>query len=101
MKSEKILIVDDHTDVQSQIIKILQNQDYEKIRSAVSRQEALAQVEQEPPDLILLSLTMPETDGYQICEQLHENEKTRRIPIIVISAQRSCRTIQVSGGEFQ
>ncbi|MCP4603726.1 MAG: PAS domain S-box protein, partial [Proteobacteria bacterium] len=38
------------------------------------------------PDLILLDIKMPEMDGYEVCQQLKANEKTRHIPVIFISA---------------
>jgi signal transduction histidine kinase len=40
----------------------------------------------EPPDLILLDIMMPEMDGYQVCEILKKNNATRRIPIIFLTA---------------
>jgi diguanylate cyclase (GGDEF)-like protein len=63
---------------------------------AASGQEALAQAEHEIPDLLLLNLVMPEMDGYQVCEHLQASKKTSRIPIIVISAQKSSQYLQRS-----
>ena len=96
MKSDKILIVDDRADIRSLIENILRDQEYEHILSATSGPEALEVVERELPDLILLDLTMPQMDGYQVCEQLQANEETRPIPIIVMSEKRSSQDLQRS-----
>ena len=41
-----------------------------------------------PPDLILLDIIMPDTDGYEVCRKLKENDPTGKIPIIFITAKR-------------
>ncbi len=48
--------------------------------------DALDHVKLEKPDLILLDITMPEMDGYQVCEQLKRDEATAPIPVIFVSA---------------
>jgi two-component system cell cycle response regulator len=48
--------------------------------------EALERVKAEPPDLVLLDLMMPDVTGYVVCRQMREFEKTKRTPIIVITA---------------
>jgi len=48
--------------------------------------EALAHVEQQPPDLILLDILMPEMDGHEVLERLQAGSDTRHIPVVVVSA---------------
>ncbi len=48
--------------------------------------EALAFVENDPPDVILLDVMMPDLDGFTVCKHLKRNEKTRLIPIILVTA---------------
>ena len=49
--------------------------------------EALAVMAQTRPDLVLLDLMMPEMDGFAVLEAMREDERTRNIPVIVLTAQ--------------
>ncbi|ETR72842.1 MAG: hypothetical protein OMM_07307 [Candidatus Magnetoglobus multicellularis str. Araruama] len=84
-KKEKILIVDD-TPVNIRVLVEALKDDY-KLSIATNGKVALnyAMADQ-PPDLVLLDIMMPELDGYEVCKQLKEKEKTRDIPIIFITA---------------
>jgi CheY-like chemotaxis protein len=55
------------------------------VRGAYSGQEALARVYEEPPDLILLDLKMPDMDGYEVIRRLRREQATRDIPVLVIT----------------
>jgi two-component system sensor histidine kinase/response regulator len=57
-----------------------------QVRKAINGQMALNTVRSLIPDLILLDINMPDLNGYQVCEQLKADEKTREIPVIFISA---------------
>ncbi len=80
-----ILIVDDTPDNLRVLSAILTNHGYE-VRKALNGQRAIASVQSEPPDLILLDIKMPEMDGYEVCQQLKASPRTREVPIIFISA---------------
>ncbi|MDM8515173.1 response regulator [Desulfobacterales bacterium HSG16] len=67
------------------LIEILENEGYNVIGFA-DGQSALESVKSQPPDLILLDIKMPEMSGYEVCQWLKENENTRDIPVIFISA---------------
>jgi sigma-B regulation protein RsbU (phosphoserine phosphatase) len=82
---ESILIVDDTPANLRLLSQILVQQGYH-VRPVPDGSLALAAVQAEPPDLILLDLRMPEMDGYQVCEHLKADVRTRGIPIIFISA---------------
>jgi two-component system cell cycle response regulator len=56
------------------------------VRKATGGREALQAVEQEAPELILLDLMMPGVSGFDVCEMLRANERTARIPIIIVTA---------------
>lgn len=55
-------------------------------RPVISVKQALAAINQRIPQLILLDITMPEIDGFELCSMLKADAKTRDIPIIFISA---------------
>ncbi len=80
-----ILIVDDNLDSLSFLSTILREEGY-KVRKAINGQMALMGAQAEVPDLILLDIMMPESDGYQVCQQLKALPLTREIPVIFLSA---------------
>ncbi len=85
LSQKDILIVDDTPDNLRVLSSMLARRGY-TIRKALNGQMALTACQTTAPDLILLDIMMPGMDGYQVCEQLKNNENTRDIPIIFISA---------------
>lgn len=84
-KELSIVIVDDMPDNLRLLANILKNKGY-KVRPAPSGARALATIQKEPPELILLDIMMPDMDGYEVCRQLKAGEGTKDIPIIFLSA---------------
>jgi len=80
-----ILLVDDTPDNLRLLSAILTRQGF-AVRKALSGQRALFSAQTDPPDLILLDIKMPEMSGYQVCQRLKDDPKTREVPIIFISA---------------
>ncbi|MDD5241854.1 MAG: diguanylate cyclase [Sulfuricella sp.] len=62
------------------------SKDY-NVLSATSGEMALDLVARERPDLILLDIMMPGMDGYEVCRRLKDNEATKNIPIIFVTAK--------------
>lgn len=85
VKASRILIVDDILDNLYILADFLEDHGH-VVQMATSGKEALAVVEKTPPDLILLDIQMPGMNGYQVCEILKDNKKTRDIPVIFLSA---------------
>ncbi|MCC6661633.1 MAG: response regulator [Phycisphaerales bacterium] len=56
------------------------------LRAARDGVDALAQVEANEPDLILLDVMMPRMSGFQVCERLKAGAKTRDIPVVMVTA---------------
>jgi len=85
-KTESSILVVDDTPANLDLLEdILARRDYE-VRKIPSGQLALTSAKTMPPDLILLDIRMPDLDGYEVCEQLKADERTRSIPVIFISA---------------
>ena len=84
-EKSKILIVDDMPENIRMLIEILKA-DFATI-PAVNGETALKKAQAEPiPDLVLLDILMPDIDGYEVCKKLKENEATKDIPVIFITA---------------
>ncbi len=80
-----ILIIDDDRDFQT-ILTVMLNQSGFEVRSVFDGQ-IIETLEKEPaPDIILLDIDLPSTDGVVIGKQLKSNEATRNIPVIMVSA---------------
>jgi serine phosphatase RsbU (regulator of sigma subunit) len=80
-----ILIVDDTPANLRLLSNVLSGQGYQ-VRPVPEGSLAISAAQMSPPDLILLDIKMPKMNGYEVCEQLKADEKTRDIPIIFISA---------------
>ncbi len=80
-----ILVVDDVPANLTLLAGMLKEKGY-RVRPVPSGKLALKAVEREPPDLILLDITMPEMDGFEVCRRLKEDVRFRDIPVIFISA---------------
>ena len=80
-----ILIVDDESDSRTLLTEVL-NSEGLAVRAADSGDLALASLNTKKPELILLDLRMPGIDGFEVCRRLKENEHTKDIPVIILSA---------------
>lgn len=80
-----ILIVDDTLENLRVLSSMLTQQGY-NVRKATGGKMAIKVVEALPPDLILLDIMMPDTSGYEVCQELKKNPQTAEIPIIFLSA---------------
>ena len=81
----KILVVDDEVKNVKLLEALLLPRGYTVVK-AYNGEEALQQVRQEQPDLILLDVMMPLLDGFEVCQRLKGNDETRLIPIVIMTA---------------
>lgn len=99
----KILVVDDHPASRMTAVALLSVEGYQ-VLEADSGPLALERVMKSQPDLILLDVMMPGMDGFEVCRQLKQDEQTRLIPVIFITAlndrQSRIRGIEVGGDDF-
>lgn len=81
-----ILVVDDTPENLRLLSTMLTHRGYAP-RCVINGQMALRACNSNPPDLILLDIMMPEMNGYEVCQHLKSEPKTREIPVIFISAK--------------
>ncbi len=86
MKHEKIVIIEDESDILEVIAYNLKREGYEVLTST-DGEDGLAQIEQEAPDLVVLDLMLPTIDGIEICTKLKTDPITRSIPVIMVTAK--------------
>lgn len=83
--SPRIMVVDDIAANLQLLEELLSRKGY-RVSSFPRGKMALLSAQQEAPDLILLDITMPEMDGFEVCSHLKKDEKLKDIPVIFISA---------------
>jgi CheY-like chemotaxis protein len=89
----KILIVDDIPKNIQMAMNILKDRGY-KMFYAKSGEMALKLVLEHDFDLILLDIMMPDMNGFEVCDRLKDNHKTRKIPVIFLSGKDSSQDIE-------
>ncbi len=98
-----ILIVDD-TFQNLQILADMLSQSGYSVTGAPDGPTALMIARNNPPDLILLDIRMPDMDGYEVCTQLKSDEKTKGIPVIFLSAldelQDKIKGFSIGGADY-
>jgi len=80
-----VLIVDDNIQNLELLEAYLEELGCE-VRTARDGHEALALIAERLPDLMLLDIMMPRMSGYQVCERVKEDEKTRDLPVVMVTA---------------
>ena len=80
-----ILIVDDNLNNLRIAVDILMSEEY-KISTARSGQEALSVLAKAPVDLILLDINMPDMNGFEVTQQIKQNDKLKDIPILFVTS---------------
>lgn len=83
---QKILAVDDIMDTIHILSAVLEKAGYTVI-TAMDGLEAIEKAERERPALILLDLMLPKKDGFEVCQALKEDARTKNIPIVMITAR--------------
>jgi CheY-like chemotaxis protein len=81
----KILIVEDNEDSRELVVKVLRNKGFDTIEAA-DGEEAIDKVKREKPELILLDISIPKMDGYEVARRLKSLEEFSEIPIVALTA---------------
>jgi two-component system phosphate regulon response regulator PhoB len=95
MIRKRVLVIEDERQLTDVLRYNLERDGYEAA-IAHDGQEGLRKAQAQLPDLILLDLMLPGMDGLQVCRELRGNERTRRIPIIILTAKAE-ETDQIVG----
>ncbi len=81
----RILVVDD-TQANRELLEGLLTREGYTVQTAADGEEALAAVQRDPPDLVLLDVMMPKLDGFAVCRRLKQDPATRLLPVVLITA---------------
>ncbi len=85
-ESKHILCIEDEPDMIDLIRLILLRRGF-TFDGASGGEEGLRKVRETHPDLVLLDLMMPDLDGWEVYQQMKADEKTRNIPVIIVTAK--------------
>lgn len=81
-----VLLADDNADMREYLGRLLSSQGYQ-VESVSNGQAALDRAHANPPDIVLTDVMMPRLDGFGLLKALRDNERTRTVPIIMLSAR--------------
>ena len=86
MANESILVVEDEADI-AELIRYNLDKEGFRVTCAETGEQALTAAREQQPDLVLLDLMLPGLDGLEVCRRLSNEEPTRSIPIIMVTAR--------------
>ena len=85
LEAREVLVVDDDEDLSFSLALSLELAGY-AVRTAATGEEALAEVVDRDPDVIILDVRLPGIDGWEVLRRLGETGRFPRIPVVVVSA---------------
>ena len=98
--AKRILVVDDVVDNLFLLQTVLEVEGYQ-VEIADSGEAALAKIEQEPPDLLLLDVMMPGMNGFEVVQQMRQNRNLPFIPVILVTGcDRPCESEELDIEDF-
>jgi two-component system, OmpR family, response regulator len=80
-----VLVIDDERDTNDILANLVQARGFEPIQ-VFSGEQAIAAIDDQKPDLILLDLMLPDIDGFELCDRLKRARETNLIPIVMVTA---------------
>lgn len=93
--AKRVLIVDDEANIVISLEFLMEQAGYD-IRVAKNGQEALEQVTEFQPDLVLLDVMMPKINGFEVCRRIREEPAWQNIKIVMLTAKG--REVEVTKG---
>ena len=100
MPPQHILIVDDDPHIQELLYVNLSAAGYDVARAADGR-EAVRRVAERRPDLVILDVTMPEMDGWELCKTLKDDSELEDLRIVMLTAKDSARDKMIGRDIFR
>ena len=94
----RVLVIDDEKDLLELVRYNLEKEGY-KIRTAEDGEAGLAAAVRELPDIVIVDLMLPGIDGLDVCRRLRADQRTARVPVIMLTA-KSAETDRVVGLEI-
>jgi CheY-like chemotaxis protein len=88
-----VLVADDDKDIRALLRMVLEEDGYE-VADAGDGEQALRLALERPPDLCVLDVMMPKLDGITVTSELRATERTREVPIILLSARTHWESVQ-------
>jgi twitching motility two-component system response regulator PilG len=86
IRSRKLVLAVDDSMTIRRIVSILLERNGFRAAIACDGEEALSKVREELPDLILLDVIMPGLNGYQVCRLLRQDERSAKVPVVILSS---------------
>ncbi|GFO61762.1 response regulator [Geomonas silvestris] len=88
MKKSKILVVEDEESLLKLESILFTSKGY-TVTGVRDGKSALEAIERDRPDVVVLDVMLPDTDGFDICRAIKENPATRSLPVIMLTAKKS------------
>lgn len=85
-REKVVMVIDDSATIRKLVAVTLERHGY-RVIAVPDGTQAFAKVEEVTPDLILLDITMPYMDGYQVCKLLKNNASTKNVPVVMLSGK--------------
>jgi DNA-binding response OmpR family regulator len=84
----KVLIVDDSSNIRRLVSVVLGSVNYDIIEAS-DGEKALSMIMKHGPDIVIMDVSLPKMNGLYVCEVLRNDEKTKNIPILILTSETS------------
>ena len=84
--TDRILLVEDNSDLRAYFFKMLTRLGHQ-VTTAIDGLDGWEQVQTDPPDLVVSDVMMPRMDGFELMDKIKHSERTRQIPVIMVTAK--------------
>ncbi|MDQ1284550.1 MAG: two-component system, OmpR family, alkaline phosphatase synthesis response regulator PhoP [Patescibacteria group bacterium] len=93
MEKKRILIVEDETSLHESLGEFLSAEGFE-VLNAYDGEVGLSMAREKMPDLVLLDIILPKKDGYEVLAEIRKSEKTKNMPVILLTNLESAEDVQ-------